>query len=89
MNSVFNMTQSPRAVNVFFPIVLIGAGVLLLMANLGMVELNRFILLIPFWPVLLIVAGVQIFFARSGIIGTVVSAVLGLAVVAGAWLYLR
>jgi len=77
-----------HAANLFWPIVLIGAGVILLMANNGMVSQDPLAVLVQFWPVLFIVWGVEIIFARSSWLGTLVSALLGLAVVAGAIAYL-
>ncbi len=84
-----NTLQSPhRAVSVFWPIVLIGAGVLWLMANQGIALRNPFELLLLFWPVLLVVAGIELLFNRTGMVGTFVSALLGIGVVAGAIFYL-
>ncbi len=77
-----------QGANLFWPIVLIGAGVILMLTNAGIIRQDPLVLLIHFWPVLLIVWGVEIVFARTGFIGTLVSALLGLAVVAGAIAYL-
>lgn len=88
MNPTHTFQQQHHAPNLFFPILLIGAGVILLLTNLGVVTQDPVLLLVQFWPLLLIIAGVQLFFARTGVLSTVVSAILGLAVVAGAVLYL-
>ena len=91
MNTSVNSPDVKRqrsAADLFWPIVLIGAGLILLMANAGMVTRDPVMVLVQFWPVLLIVWGVEIIFSRTGMIGTLVSAVLGLAVVAGAIAYL-
>ncbi len=72
-----------RAPNLFWPIILIGAGIIWLLSNLGMLTVNPWTLLWRLWPVLLIVAGLDILLGRSGIWGTLVSTVLGLVVIAG------
>lgn len=87
MNPTNTIERPHHTPNLFFPILLIGAGVILLLTNLGMVTQNPVLLLVQFWPLLLIVAGIQLFFERTGVLSTVVSVVLGLAVVAAAVLY--
>lgn len=88
MNTANMLGQPRRSVDVFWPIVLIGAGVIFLMANLGLITQDPFGFLFQFWPLFLIVAGIQIIFARTGVIGTLVSAALALVVVVSAVLYL-
>lgn len=88
MNTAKTLESPREAPNLFWPVVLIGAGVVILMSNLGML-LHNPVVLLPFWPVLLIVAGIEIIFARTGVLGTLVSAALGLAVVLGALWYLN
>ena len=88
MNTVNILEQPRRAPNLFVPIVLMGGGVILLLSNLGLLPQDSFLLLLPFWPVLMIVAGIQIIVTRMGVISTIVSALLGLAVVVGAFWYL-
>lgn len=88
MNTANTLGQPRRSVDVFLPIVLIGAGVIFLMANLGLITQDPFAFLFQFWPLFLIVAGIQIIFARTGVIGTLVSAALALVVVVSAILYL-
>lgn len=65
--------------SVFWPIVLIGAGAVLLLDNLGMVQIENPWSLLRFAPLLLIVAGLDMIFARSW---PAVGAILGLLVVA-------
>ncbi len=88
MNNVNTVRERREHVNLFFPILLVGAGVILLMANLGMLTQDPFLFLVQFWPVFLIAGGIQLLFGRNGTAGTIVSVVLGLAVVGGALWYL-
>jgi len=72
--------SSPR---LFWPIILIGVGVIFLLSNLGVITGNPWSVIWQLWPVLLIALGLEILLARSGATGAVVSAGLGLAVVGG------
>ncbi len=49
----------------FWPILLIGLGIVLLLSNLNIIESVNFLFLLQLWPVLLISAGLQILFGRS------------------------
>lgn len=88
MNTTKTIVHPRPAVSVFWPIVLIGVGIIWLMANQGIIVRNPFELVLRFFPVLFIVAGCQILFGRTGFLGTLVSAALGVAVVVGAMFYL-
>lgn len=67
----------------FWPIILIGVGVIFLLSNLGVITGNPWSVIWQLWPVLLIALGLEILLARSGTTGAIVSALLGLAVVGG------
>jgi len=71
--------------SLFWPVLLIGAGVVLLLVNLGVLPALSFWQLWRLWPVLLIVAGLDILFARRL---PIVGALLGIAVIAGVVLLL-
>lgn len=88
MNTASALQTPRRSVSVFWPIVLIGVGVIWLMANQGIALRNPFELFLLFWPLLLVVAGIELLFNRTGMFGTFVSALLGIGVVAGAIFYL-
>jgi hypothetical protein len=63
--------------------VLIGAGVIFLLANLGYLQTeNVWAVLWRFWPALLILVGIDVLFGRRSTLGAVISALLGVAVVA-------
>ncbi|GAB4477262.1 MAG: hypothetical protein Kow00124_20230 [Anaerolineae bacterium] len=70
--------------SLFWPIVLIGAGVVALLFNLGIVETINWGALALYWPLLLILAGVDVLFSRSA---PLLGALLGLLLV-GALFYL-
>lgn len=72
--------SNPR---LFWPIILIGAGIIFLLNNLGVIQGNPWSVLWRLWPVLLIALGLEILIGRSGAAGSILSAVLGLLVVGG------
>jgi hypothetical protein len=63
--------------------VLIGAGVLLLLSNLGYVPVATWSVLLRLWPVLLIALGIELLFGQRSIAGAVVSGLLILLLLAG------
>ena len=83
MNQTQNHYSMRHSPGLFWPIVLIGVGVIWLLGNLGVLTVNPLSMLWRLWPVLLIVIGIDILLRRSGILGAVVSALLGLLVVGG------
>lgn len=87
MNSS-NTLQSREPINLFLPIVLVGAGIILLMGNMGMLTRDPVLFVVQFWPIFLIVGGIQLLFARTGTASTLVSVLLAVAVVGGAVYYL-
>lgn len=76
-----------REASLFWPIVLIGAGIIVLMELQGMLVNSPLMLLANCWPVLLIVAGVELLLPPNRALRMVVTALMGVLVVAGAlWL---
>lgn len=67
----------------FWPVILIGVGVIFLLNNLGVITGSPWEVIWRLWPALLIALGVEILIGRTGAIGSLVSAVLGVAVVGG------
>ena len=67
--------------SLFWPIILIGVGIIFLLNNTGAIQGNPWPIIFNLWPVLLIVAGLDILFGRRTAAGSLVSALLGLAVV--------
>jgi hypothetical protein len=68
----------------FWPLVLIGAGVLLLLSNLGYLPWQSWNLLWRLWPLLLVALGIDILIGRRSMIGAIVSGLLILALIGGA-----
>ncbi|MEJ2759155.1 MAG: DUF4097 family beta strand repeat-containing protein [Anaerolineales bacterium] len=69
--------------NLFWPVIFIGVGSLLFLSNLGMVEPLDFNILWRLWPVFLVVIGVDMLFGRrTRWLAALLTAALGLAVVA-------
>jgi len=76
-----------RHPSLFWPIVLIGVGVIFLLNNAGLIQGSPWAVIWRFWPVLLIVIGLDILFGRRSAAGSVISAALALLLVGGViWL---
>jgi hypothetical protein len=71
-----------RPPSLFWPVILITAGLLFLLNNLGMLNVD-FWQLWRLWPILLILAGLDILLARRSFLGNLVVLILTLAVIAG------
>ncbi len=65
-----------RSRSVFWPIILVGAGVLLLLSNMGIFPVSGWDVLWRFWPVLLIALGIDVVFGRRSLGGAVAGGVL-------------
>lgn len=73
--------------SMFGPVVLIGLGVLLLLSNLDIIDLNFWQLLFRFWPAFLIGAGLDILVGRRAQGGSVIVLLVILGLIFGAiWL---
>jgi hypothetical protein len=75
--------HSQRGVRLFWPIILIGVGAILLLSNLGVIQGNPWTIIFQLWPVLLIALGLEILLGGSTGWRAVMSALLGLALVGG------
>jgi len=67
-----------------WPVMLIGAGVVLLLSNTGRLPWGVWQTLLSLWPVLLIAAGLDLLFGRRSTWGALAAALLALAVLVGA-----
>ncbi len=74
------MTAQPQrqGMSLFGPILLIGAGILFLLNNMGVIDVDLFALLARFWPLLLIAAGIDLLLGRRSGMGATL-ALLALA----------
>lgn len=69
--------------NLFWPILLIGIGGLLLLQNLGLIDPFPWNVFWRLWPVFLVAAGINLLFGRGNrVLSGLLSALLGIAVVA-------
>ena len=68
----------------FWPLVLVGAGVLLLLSNLGYVPWQSWTVLWRLWPLLLIALGIDVLIGQHSMVGAIVSGLLILALIGGA-----
>jgi hypothetical protein len=68
----------------FWPLVLIGGGVVLLLANLGYLPWQSWNLIWRLWPLLLVALGIDVLIGRRSFLGAIVSGLLILLLIAGA-----
>jgi hypothetical protein len=69
------------------PTILIGLGALLLLSNLGMLQWSVLETVWRLWPILLIAAGLDVLIGRRSAVGSLLSALIVLALIAGGvWL---
>jgi hypothetical protein len=71
------MEQTERRRSVVGPLLLIGAGVIFLLSNLGYLSGNIWDLLFRYWPILLIIGGLDSIYKREGLFGPVFLVSLG------------
>ena len=77
------MYENKNFPNLFWPIIFIGVGALLLLSNLEVIDPIDANVLWQLWPVFLVIVGVNLLFGRSNrVLAGMVSAVLALAIVA-------
>jgi hypothetical protein len=81
MNQSQPLPAPRRAPGLFWPIILIGLGVILLLSNLGRLPDDPWPLVWRLWPVILIVIGLDILLGRRSVWGGVFSAALALLVI--------
>lgn len=81
----------PRRVRLFWPLVFILGGLLLLFQNLGWLPPGTWDALLQLWPVGLILLGLEMLFGRRSLFGSLVVIVLGALIISGAltWAALR
>lgn len=65
------------------PLILITIGILLLLANMGMLPLAFWEIAIRFWPLLLILIGLDVIFGRRSALGALAILVLWVALIGG------
>jgi hypothetical protein len=72
-----------RPPSLFWPLLLIGAGAILLLSNLGYLPWQSWNLLWRLWPLLLVALGIDLLVGRRSLIGAIISAVLIALLIAG------
>jgi hypothetical protein len=70
-----------RAPSLFWPIALIGFGVLLLLSNLGLIPATGWAVLWRIWPIALVALGLDVLIGRRSVAGAIASGVVILLVV--------
>jgi hypothetical protein len=72
-----------RRPSLVWPLLLIGAGVLLLLREFGHLEIDLGELLWRYWPVLLILVGIDLLFGRRSPLGTLLSVLIVVVIFGG------
>lgn len=75
--------QRRRPPSVFWPIMLIGAGVVLLLATLGYLPELSWGVIWRLWPLLIVALGVDLLIGRRSVAGAIISAVLIIVLIGG------
>lgn len=78
------MEGQRRVGSLIWPLVLIGLGVVLLLNNLGMLTWSVWEMILRLWPVLIIGFGLELLIGRRSVWGSLLVALLIVAVLAGA-----
>jgi hypothetical protein len=73
-----------RPPSLFWPLILIGAGVILLLSNLGYLPWQSWNVLWRLWPLLLVALGIDLLIGRRSMMGAIFSALLILLLIGGA-----
>jgi hypothetical protein len=73
-----------RPPSMFWPLMLISAGVLLLLSNLGYLPWESWSAIWRLWPLMLIAMGIDVLVGRRSTLGAIISALLILALIGGA-----
>ncbi len=77
------MNDSRRRPSIAGPIILISFGVIFLLNNLNVIELNAWDVIMRFWPILIIAIGLDILIGRRTAWGAVIATVMVLAILIG------
>ena len=83
------MDESERPHSLFFPLLLVTAGVLFLMANLGYMDNTVWGIIAVYWPVLFIIGGLDNLYQRGSWAGALVGIGLGTVLLLGYLHYLQ
>jgi len=77
------MSDRHRRPSIAGPVILISLGVIFLLNNMGVIELNAWDVIMRFWPILLIAIGLDILIGRRSAWGAAIAVVVVLAILAG------
>lgn len=77
------MNDRHRRPSITGPVILIALGVIFLLNNLDLIELNAWDVVLRFWPILLIAVGLDILIGHRSAWGAAIAVVVVLAILAG------
>jgi len=78
------MSYSHKKPSLFWPLLLITIGIVLLLSNFGLLPPGSINLLWRFWPLLLVIAGLDILLGRRSAPGAIITTVVTIALIVGA-----
>lgn len=79
--------RKPRSL--FFPLLLVAAGIFLLLVNLGTIESSAWDIISNWWPLIFVIGGLDGLYRRDGWVGPLVSLGLGTVLILGNLGYLK
>ena len=77
------MNKPRQQHSIFWPIVLIAAGIIFLLSNIGVLSSGVGELLGTYWPLIFVAAGLDGIFKREGWVGSIILIGLGTVLVLG------
>jgi len=69
--------------SIFWPLLLVGGGVMLLLSNLGYLPWQSWPIIVRLWPLLLVALGIDLLIGRRSAVGAVISTLLILSLIGG------
>jgi len=72
-----------RRPSLFWPLLLISIGVILLLSNLGFLPPNSLSLLWRFWPLALVIIGLDILLGRKSAVGSIITSLVAILLIGG------
>ncbi len=81
------MSYSHKKPSLFWPLLLITIGIVLLLSNFGILPPGSINLLWRFWPLMLVIAGLDILLGRRSALGAIITTVVTIALIVGVVLF--
>lgn len=83
------MDETRKPHSLFFPLLLVTAGIFFLLANLGYIDNTVWGIIATYWPIIFIIGGLDSLYRRGGWVGSLVGIGLGTVLLLGNLHYLQ